>query len=59
MYPGIHIPFWPHNIPTFGLMLWLAAVVGAFVMDRSFRRAKLSADAVGMVAGRAGPQAGV
>jgi phosphatidylglycerol:prolipoprotein diacylglycerol transferase len=50
MLPYIHIPFWPHNIPTFGLMLWLAAVVGALVMDRNFRRAKLSADAVGMVA---------
>ncbi|MGA3080978.1 MAG: prolipoprotein diacylglyceryl transferase family protein [Terracidiphilus sp.] len=38
------------QIPTFGLMLWLAAVVAGFVMDRSFRRARLTADAVGMVA---------
>ncbi len=37
-------------MPTFGLMLWLAAVVGGLVMDRSFRRAGISADAVGMVA---------
>jgi len=38
------------NIPTFGLMLWLAAVAAAFVMDRGFRRERLTADAVGMVA---------
>src|ERR1700688_2727657 len=50
MLPYIRIPFWPHNIPTFGLMLWLAAVVAGLVMDRNFRRAKVSADAVGMVA---------
>jgi phosphatidylglycerol---prolipoprotein diacylglyceryl transferase len=31
-------------------MLWLAAVAAAFLMDRSFRRAGISADAVGMVA---------
>jgi len=31
-------------------MLWVAAVVAAFVMERDFRRARLSADAVGMVA---------
>jgi phosphatidylglycerol:prolipoprotein diacylglycerol transferase len=31
-------------------MLWLAAVIAAFVMDRNFRRARVSADAVGMVA---------
>jgi phosphatidylglycerol:prolipoprotein diacylglycerol transferase len=31
-------------------MLWLAAVVAAFVMDRSFRRAHLTADAVSIVA---------
>ena len=34
----------------FGLMLWLAAIAGAFVMDRAFRRAHIDADAVGMVA---------
>jgi len=48
MYPFIPISHW--NLPTFGLMLWLAAVAGAFLMDRSFRRAQISADAVGMVA---------
>jgi phosphatidylglycerol:prolipoprotein diacylglycerol transferase len=48
MIPYLHI--WHLNVPTFGLMLWLAAVAAAFVMDRSFRRANLTADAVGIVA---------
>ena len=50
MFPHIPIPFFPHSIPTFGLMLWLAAVAAGLIMDRSFRRAGVSADAVGMVA---------
>jgi len=48
MLPYLHI--WHFNLPTFGLMLWVASVVAAFVMDRSFRRAHIEADAVGMVA---------
>ncbi len=48
MAPFIHLG--PLNVPTFGLMLWLAAVCAAFVMDRCFRRAGVDADAVGMVA---------
>jgi phosphatidylglycerol:prolipoprotein diacylglycerol transferase len=48
MLPYIH--FWHLYVPTFGLMLWLAAVAAAFVVDRSFRRAHIDADAVGMVA---------
>jgi phosphatidylglycerol:prolipoprotein diacylglycerol transferase len=48
MIPYLHI--WHFNLPTFGLMLWLAAVAGAFVMDRSFRRARVTADAMSMVA---------
>jgi phosphatidylglycerol---prolipoprotein diacylglyceryl transferase len=48
MIPYLHI--WHFSIPTFGLMLWLAAVAAAFVMDRSMRRVGISADAVGMVA---------
>jgi phosphatidylglycerol:prolipoprotein diacylglycerol transferase len=48
MYPFLHLGTF--NVPTFGLMLWLAAVAGAFIMDRSFRRAQVNADAVGMVA---------
>lgn len=48
MLPFLHIG--PLNLPTFGLMLWLAAVAGAFIMDRTFRRAHIDVDAVSMVA---------
>lgn len=48
MYPYIHL--FGFHIPTFGLMLWLAAVTAGLVMDRSFKRAQINADAVGMVA---------
>jgi phosphatidylglycerol:prolipoprotein diacylglycerol transferase len=48
MIPYLHL--WHFNVPTFGLMLWLAAVVAAYVVDRGFRRASIDADAVGMVA---------
>jgi len=48
MIPYLHL--WHLNVPTFGLMLWLAAVTAAVVMDRGFRRARIDADAVGMVA---------
>ena len=48
MIPYLHL--WHFSIPTFGLMLWLAAVVAAFVMDRGYKRATIDADAVGMVA---------
>ncbi len=48
MLPFIHLG--SLNIPTFGLMLWLAAVTAGLVMDRNFRRWKIDADAVGMVA---------
>src|ERR1700677_6697 len=48
MIPYLHIGSF--NLPTFGLMLWLAAVVGAIVVDRAFKRAHIDADAVGMVA---------
>jgi phosphatidylglycerol:prolipoprotein diacylglycerol transferase len=48
MAPYLHL--WHFNIPTFGLMLWLAAVAAAFIMDRGFKRASVDADAVGMVA---------
>ncbi len=52
MLPYIHLNlhFWRPDVPTFGLMLWLAAVAAAFVMDRGFKRAGVEADAVGMVA---------
>ena len=48
MIPFLH--FWHLNIPTFGLMLWVAAVAAAIVMDRAFRREHIEADAIGMVA---------
>ncbi|MGA3048462.1 MAG: prolipoprotein diacylglyceryl transferase [Terracidiphilus sp.] len=48
MLPYLHI--WHLNVPTFGLMLWLACVAAAFVMDRGFKRAGVDADAVGIVA---------
>jgi len=53
MIPYLHL--WRLNVPTFGLMLWLAAVAAAFVVDRCFKRARVTvngeaADAVGMVA---------
>jgi phosphatidylglycerol:prolipoprotein diacylglycerol transferase len=48
MLPTIHLGF--IHLHTFGLMIWIAAVLAAFVMDRSFRRAGVSADAVGIVA---------
>jgi phosphatidylglycerol:prolipoprotein diacylglycerol transferase len=48
MYPFIHIL--GYNLGSFGLMLWLAGVVGAIVLDRSFRRAGVTADAMGIVA---------
>jgi phosphatidylglycerol:prolipoprotein diacylglycerol transferase len=48
MLPFIHLG--SLNVPTFGLMLWLAAVTAGIVMDRNFRRANVTADAVGMVA---------
>lgn len=48
MLPYLHI--FGFHLPTFGLMLWLAAVTAAFVMDRNFKRGGIDADAVGMVA---------
>jgi phosphatidylglycerol---prolipoprotein diacylglyceryl transferase len=51
MLPYIHLNlhFWHPSIPTFGLMLWLAAVVAAIVVDKAFRRAGIEADAIGIV----------
>ncbi|MGA9062460.1 MAG: prolipoprotein diacylglyceryl transferase family protein [Terracidiphilus sp.] len=48
MLPYLHIGSF--NLPTFGLMLWVAAVTAAIVVDRAFKRARITADAVGMVA---------
>ncbi|MGD0347425.1 MAG: prolipoprotein diacylglyceryl transferase family protein [Terracidiphilus sp.] len=48
MLPYLHLGWF--NLPTFGLMLWFAAVAGAIVADRGFKREGITADAVGMVA---------
>ena len=48
MLPYFHLG--PLHLNTFGLMLWFAAVAGAVVVDRAFKRAKIAADAVGIVA---------
>lgn len=40
----------PNNIPTFGLMLWVATICGAMVLHWSFKREHLDADALGIVA---------
>lgn len=48
MIPYLHL--WHLSVPTFGLMLWCAAVAAALVMDRGFKRTGLQADAVSMVA---------
>jgi phosphatidylglycerol:prolipoprotein diacylglycerol transferase len=53
---GRHFPIGPWEIPTFGLMLWVATVCGAIVMHFSFRRDNVRdpqgepADALGIVA---------
>jgi len=47
---GRAIPIGPWDLPTFGLMLWVATVCGAVVMHWSFRRARVQADALGIVA---------
>jgi phosphatidylglycerol:prolipoprotein diacylglycerol transferase len=48
MYPFIHIGRF--SIGTFGIMLWLAAVAACWVLHRNFRRWKINADAIGIVA---------
>jgi len=62
MYPYIHIPvlFTLHlfgraipvggDIGTFGIMLWLAAVCAGWVLHQNFRRWRIDADAIGIVA---------
>jgi phosphatidylglycerol:prolipoprotein diacylglycerol transferase len=48
MYPYIH--FGRISIGTFGIMLWLAAVCAGWVLQRNFRRWKITADAIGIIA---------
>ena len=55
MYPFLHLNIlgWHREQPTFGLMLWLAIVCAAIVLDRCFHRAKVEADAMSIVVGTA------
>ncbi|MFT4111968.1 prolipoprotein diacylglyceryl transferase [Silvibacterium sp.] len=48
MYPFIHIGRF--SVGTFGILLWLAAVCACLVLQRNFRRWKIEADAIGIVA---------
>jgi phosphatidylglycerol---prolipoprotein diacylglyceryl transferase len=48
MYPYLNIGHW--HIGTFGLLLWLAAVVGTIVLHRNFVRSGIDADALNVVA---------
>jgi phosphatidylglycerol:prolipoprotein diacylglycerol transferase len=48
MYPYIHIGRF--SLGTFGILLWLAAVSACWVLHRNFRRWKIDADAVSIVA---------
>src|SRR5271155_6239067 len=48
MYPYIHIGHF--SVGTFGIMLWLAAVCAGWVLHLNFRRWKIDADAIGIVA---------
>ncbi|MFC5865488.1 prolipoprotein diacylglyceryl transferase [Acidicapsa dinghuensis] len=44
------IPVGPWDVPTFGLMLWVATICGAWVLHKSFQREHIEADALGIVA---------
>ena len=48
MLPYLHLGSF--HLPTFGLMLWLAAVTAAILVDRAFKRAGISADGISIVA---------
>lgn len=48
MYPYLNLGFWHPG--TFGLLLWLAAVLATLVLHRNFVRHGVEADALGIVA---------
>lgn len=48
MYPFIHIGSF--TIGTFGILLWLAAVCAAWALHANFKRWKIDADAISIVA---------
>lgn len=49
-FGGRLIPVGPWDVPTFGLMLWVATICGAIVLHKSFQREHIEADALGIVA---------
>jgi len=48
MYPFIHIGRF--SIGTFGIMLWLAAVAGCWLLYQNFKRWRIDGDAISIVA---------
>ncbi len=48
MYPYLHI--FGFKLGTFGLLLWVAAVIGTVVLHRAFQRRNVDADALNVVA---------
>jgi phosphatidylglycerol:prolipoprotein diacylglycerol transferase len=48
MYPFIHVGHF--SIGTFGILLWLAAVAGCWILHLNFRRWHIDADAISIVA---------
>jgi phosphatidylglycerol:prolipoprotein diacylglycerol transferase len=48
VYPYIHLGSWP--LGTFGLLLWLAAVLASVLLHRNFERQGVDADALNVVA---------
>ena len=48
MYPYLNLGFWHPG--TFGLLLWLAAVIATVVLHRNFARHHVDGDALGLVA---------
>ncbi|MGA7523973.1 MAG: prolipoprotein diacylglyceryl transferase [Acidobacteriaceae bacterium] len=48
MYPFIHIGRF--SIGTFGILLWLAAVAGCWILWLNFKRWRIAADAISIVA---------
>lgn len=48
MYPFIHVSH--YSIGTFGILLWLAAVAGCWVLHKNFQRKGVKADAINVTA---------
>ncbi len=48
MYPYLHLGSFP--LGTFGIFMWLAAVVATYLLHRAFQRSQVGADAIVVVA---------